>query len=62
MEYLQDGAEYKPWLAYGQSKTANILFAAGLAEKLKGKGVLAFSVGPGCMPPLLPRPTKYDKH
>ncbi|KAE9370799.1 NAD(P)-binding protein [Stipitochalara longipes BDJ] len=44
---FKDGAEYNPWLAYGQSKTANILFAAGLAEKLKERGVLAFSVGPG---------------
>jgi NAD(P)-dependent dehydrogenase (short-subunit alcohol dehydrogenase family) len=42
-------------LAYGQSKTANILFAAALVEKLKGRGILAFSVGPGCMfyPPFL---------
>jgi NAD(P)-dependent dehydrogenase (short-subunit alcohol dehydrogenase family) len=34
-------------VAYGQSKTANILFGAELAEKLNGKGVLAFSLGPG---------------
>ncbi len=44
----QDGEEYNPWLAYGQSKTANILFASALADKLKLKGVLAFSVAPGC--------------
>jgi NAD(P)-dependent dehydrogenase (short-subunit alcohol dehydrogenase family) len=33
--------------AYGQSKTANILFSVSLAEKLKGKGISAFSVHPG---------------
>ncbi|KAH8774923.1 hypothetical protein F5882DRAFT_409496 [Hyaloscypha sp. PMI_1271] len=44
---FKDGKEYNPWLGYGQSKTANILFASALAEKLKGKGVLAFSVDPG---------------
>ncbi|KAF2267899.1 NAD(P)-binding protein [Lojkania enalia] len=33
--------------AYGQSKTANILHAAALAERLKDKGVTAFSVHPG---------------
>ncbi|AJT41309.1 oxidoreductase [Psychromicrobium lacuslunae] len=38
---------YDPWLAYGQSKTANALFAAELAERGKDKGVLAYSVHPG---------------
>lgn len=39
-------------MAYGQSKTANILFASALAGRLKQKGVLAFSVEPGCALPL----------
>jgi NAD(P)-dependent dehydrogenase (short-subunit alcohol dehydrogenase family) len=38
-----DGKEYHPWKAYGQSKSANILFAKGLASR----GVKAFSVHPG---------------
>lgn len=43
----QDGADYNPWTAYSQSKTANILFATALADKLGSKGVLAFSLNPG---------------
>ncbi|KAH8597032.1 hypothetical protein B0O99DRAFT_569733 [Bisporella sp. PMI_857] len=44
---FKEGNDYNPWLAYAQSKTANILFAAILGEKLKGKGVAAFSLHPG---------------
>ncbi|KAH8805100.1 hypothetical protein F5884DRAFT_798409 [Xylogone sp. PMI_703] len=44
---FKDGTEYNPWLAYGQSKTANILFASGLTARLRGTGVLAFSLEPG---------------
>ncbi|MCJ1249686.1 hypothetical protein MMC30_006912, partial [Trapelia coarctata] len=43
----QDGAGYNPWIAYAQSKTANILFATALAEKVKSKRILAFSLNPG---------------
>ena len=43
---FKDGAEYNPWHAYAQSKTAIILFTHALADKLKGK-VLAFSLNPG---------------
>ena len=39
---------YKPWIAYGNSKSANILFASALARKLRSKGIVAFSVHPGC--------------
>jgi NAD(P)-dependent dehydrogenase (short-subunit alcohol dehydrogenase family) len=45
---LQNGTEYNPWLAYGQSKSANILFSSALARKLKGTGVEVFSLNPGC--------------
>ncbi|MFJ3956369.1 SDR family NAD(P)-dependent oxidoreductase [Arthrobacter sp. NPDC090010] len=38
---------YDPWLAYGQSKSANALFAAELAERGGKIGVQAFSVHPG---------------
>ncbi len=39
--------DYNPWLAYGQSKTANILFALALDERGKAEGVRAFSLHPG---------------
>jgi NAD(P)-dependent dehydrogenase (short-subunit alcohol dehydrogenase family) len=38
---------YDPWLAYGQSKTANVLFAVGLTQRLAGDGVVANAVHPG---------------
>ena len=38
---------YDPWVAYGQSKTANALFAVGLARRGAARGILAFSVHPG---------------
>lgn len=44
-DYLQ--REYSPWPAYGQSKTANILFTVELERRLGAKGVHAFSVHPG---------------
>ncbi|MBX2821651.1 MAG: SDR family NAD(P)-dependent oxidoreductase [Rhodothermaceae bacterium] len=39
--------EYNKWIAYGQSKTANALFANALSRRLKNAGGLAFSVHPG---------------
>lgn len=44
---FDDGKAYDPWAAYGQSKTANILFTVSLAEKLASRGILAFAVHPG---------------
>ena len=44
---FQDGKEYDPWLGYGQSKTANVLFAQTLADMLKESGGQAYSVHPG---------------
>lgn len=38
---------YDPWAAYGQSKSANALFAVGLARRGAERGILAFSVHPG---------------
>jgi NAD(P)-dependent dehydrogenase (short-subunit alcohol dehydrogenase family) len=38
---------YDPWAAYGQSKTANILFAIELDRRGKGSGVRAFALHPG---------------
>jgi NAD(P)-dependent dehydrogenase (short-subunit alcohol dehydrogenase family) len=39
--------EYDKWKAYGQSKTANILFALGLDLRGESHGVRAFSLHPG---------------
>jgi NAD(P)-dependent dehydrogenase (short-subunit alcohol dehydrogenase family) len=44
---FHDGETYNPWLAYGQSKTANILMAVSLNEKLGTKGVRAYALNPG---------------
>ncbi|MEM1387995.1 MAG: SDR family NAD(P)-dependent oxidoreductase [Pseudomonadota bacterium] len=38
---------YDKWAAYGQSKSANALFAVGLNKRLQAKGAEAFSVHPG---------------
>ncbi|GAA1988880.1 SDR family NAD(P)-dependent oxidoreductase [Nocardiopsis rhodophaea] len=38
---------YDKWVAYGQSKTANVLFAAHLDELGRSDGVRAFSLHPG---------------
>ncbi len=39
--------EYQPMLGYGQSKTANILFATGLDMREQQHGIRAFSLHPG---------------
>ena len=39
--------EYDRWRGYGQSKTANILFAVGLDARGEREGVRAFSLHPG---------------
>jgi NAD(P)-dependent dehydrogenase (short-subunit alcohol dehydrogenase family) len=38
---------YDKWAAYGQSKTANVLFAVGLEQRLGGRGIHAFALHPG---------------
>jgi NAD(P)-dependent dehydrogenase (short-subunit alcohol dehydrogenase family) len=38
---------YDKWVAYGQAKTANSLFAVGLDVRMKDRGVRAFAVHPG---------------
>lgn len=42
-----ENREYAPYPAYGQSKTANILFALELDERERANGIRAFSVHPG---------------
>ena len=39
--------DYDKWQAYGQSKTANVLFAVGLERRLAAKGIHAFALHPG---------------
>ena len=39
--------DYEPFKAYGQSKTANILFAVALDRRGKEKGIRAFALHPG---------------
>jgi NAD(P)-dependent dehydrogenase (short-subunit alcohol dehydrogenase family) len=38
---------YDPWVAYGQSKTANILFAVGIARRWAADGITANALNPG---------------
>lgn len=38
---------YDPWVAYGQSKTANALFAVALDARAAERGIHAYSVHPG---------------
>ncbi|KAJ5896713.1 uncharacterized protein N7473_006112 [Penicillium subrubescens] len=38
---------YNGWLAYGQSKTANILFTVYLTQHLASAGIVSYSVHPG---------------
>jgi NAD(P)-dependent dehydrogenase (short-subunit alcohol dehydrogenase family) len=47
--FTQNAADgYNGWVAYGQAKTANILFSIGLNERLREKGVASYAVHPGC--------------
>lgn len=44
---LSGERNYRPWKAYGQSKLANLLFAAHLARRMTGSKRTAYSVHPG---------------
>jgi NAD(P)-dependent dehydrogenase (short-subunit alcohol dehydrogenase family) len=44
---FSDGQIYNPWFAYGQSKTANILMAVSLNQKLGENGIRAYALNPG---------------
>jgi len=39
--------DYDKWVAYGQAKTANALFAVGITQQFRDRGILANSVMPG---------------
>jgi NAD(P)-dependent dehydrogenase (short-subunit alcohol dehydrogenase family) len=40
---------YDPWISYGNSKTANILFAVGLEQRLGARGIHAYALHPGAI-------------
>ncbi len=40
-------SDYDKWVAYGQSKTANVLFTVGLEKRLAPQGIHAYAVHPG---------------
>ena len=42
-----DEASYEKWRAYGQAKTANVLFTVGLEQRLGDRGVHAYALHPG---------------
>jgi NAD(P)-dependent dehydrogenase (short-subunit alcohol dehydrogenase family) len=44
---FDNGTLYNGWAAYGQSKTALMLMAISLAEKLGNKGLRVFAIHPG---------------
>lgn len=44
---LKGERSYEPWLAYGQSKLANLLFVRYLAQLLKGTDQTAYALHPG---------------
>lgn len=48
--------EYDKWVAYGESKTANVLFSVGLDARLKDRGVRSLAVHPGVIM------TKLSRH
>ena len=47
--------EYDRWVAYGQSKTANILFAVEAAKRWANDGIVVNSLMPGAIPTNLQR-------
>ena len=46
---------YDPRLAYGQSKTANVLFAVGASARWYGDGITVNASNPGAVAPTLQR-------
>jgi NAD(P)-dependent dehydrogenase (short-subunit alcohol dehydrogenase family) len=44
-----DESGYQKWVAYGQSKSANVLFTVELERRLGGRGIHAFAVHPGAV-------------
>ncbi|KAL4862254.1 hypothetical protein BDV12DRAFT_203204 [Aspergillus spectabilis] len=47
---FEDGKTYNSLTAYGQSKTANILFTVGVATRFSDVGIHSYAVHPGYIP------------
>jgi NAD(P)-dependent dehydrogenase (short-subunit alcohol dehydrogenase family) len=50
-----ENREYDPWLAYGQSKTANVLHAVEITRRWADEGIVANALHPGAIPTRLQR-------
>jgi NAD(P)-dependent dehydrogenase (short-subunit alcohol dehydrogenase family) len=50
---------YKPWVAYGQSKTANILFSVEFARRYASEGIACNALHPGVIQTSLMRHNDY---
>ncbi|MEM7412042.1 MAG: SDR family NAD(P)-dependent oxidoreductase [Myxococcota bacterium] len=57
-----ENREYEKWSSYGQSKTANILFAVGLEKRLGDRGVHANALHPGMIATDLSRHMRKDDY
>jgi NAD(P)-dependent dehydrogenase (short-subunit alcohol dehydrogenase family) len=44
---------YNGYVAYGQAKTANVLYSVELNRLFKGKGIVSYALHPGCKSKLL---------
>lgn len=55
------GRTYKAWMAYGQSKLANVLFAKGLGDRTVGTHVTSVSVHPGVIQTALWRQSMFNR-
>lgn len=51
---------YDPWLAYGQSKTADVLLAVEVARRWGDRGVQGFAIHPGIIETKLQRHITWD--
>jgi NAD(P)-dependent dehydrogenase (short-subunit alcohol dehydrogenase family) len=45
--HFTDASAYDKWVAYGQSKTANVLFTVELERRYGGTGIHAYALHPG---------------
>ncbi|KAG2174913.1 hypothetical protein INT43_005975 [Umbelopsis isabellina] len=59
---FSNGENYNEWLAYGQSKTANILFAKELSNRYNKEGLLSYSLHPGSVSTNLQRYIDREKN
>ena len=59
---FKKGREFSPFISYGQSKTANILFSIGLTRHFASEGIFSNALMPGViMTPLLKKFTGEQK-